>query len=234
MPRKKKATVKKVSDAEFLDVLPKKLSPRRITEQRLTAKVRRVGLKPLTARERKFVFEYVSQDGQISMREAALRAGYAENVAKEEARKLTDPARSPHVVAAIQDLRAEYAAQYGTTYDRHMRDLQRIRDAALAAGAYGAAVTAEYRRGQAMGTIYVDRKEIKVGTIDSMSKEEVEAKLRELKLMFTGAAPSIIDIEPEELTDSPEIEANMPFLEQLEEPEGEQEDDEQVSDDGWE
>ena len=85
-----------------------------------------------------------------------------------------------------------------------------------------------------MGTIYVDRKEIKVGTIDSMSKEEVEAKLRELKLMFTGASPSIIDIEPGELTDSPEIEANLPFLEQLEEPEDEPEDDEQVSDDGWE
>jgi len=228
MPRKKKA-----SDAEFLDVLPKKLAPRRVTEQRLSTKVRRVGLKPLTPREKKFVFEYVSQDGQISMREAAVRAGYADNIAKEEARKLTDPARSPHVVAAIQDLRAEYAARYGTTYERHMRDLQRIRDAALAAGAFGAAVTAEYRRGQALGTIYVDRKEIKVGTIDSMSKEEVEAKLRELKLMFTTAAPSIIDIEPAEITDSPEVEANLMFLEQLEQPEDEQED-EQVSDDGWE
>jgi len=52
-------------------------------------------------------------------------------------------------------------------------------------------------------------------------------------LMFTNASPSIIDIEPDEITDSPEVEANLMFLEQLEQPEDEQED-EQVSDDGWE
>jgi hypothetical protein len=46
-------------------------------------------------------------------------------------------------VAAIQQYRKDLAEKYGTSLDRHLRDLQNIRDAALDAGNYGAAVTAE-------------------------------------------------------------------------------------------
>ena len=53
---------------------------------------------------------------------------------------------------------------------RHLRDLQRIRDLALENGAYSAAVQAEYRRGQANGNIYINKSEIRHGTIDSMSQ----------------------------------------------------------------
>jgi len=80
-----------------------------------------------------------------------------------------------------------------------MRDLQRIRDQALEAGNFGAAVSAEYRRGQALGTIYVDRKEIRVGTIDSMSKDEVRRKLEEIKALYGAPPQTQIDIEPEEI-----------------------------------
>ena len=44
---------------------------------------------------------------------------------------------------------------------------------------YNAAVAAETRRGQIAG-LYVDKKEILTGTIDSMSRDEVEKKLQEL------------------------------------------------------
>ena len=156
--------------------------------------------KTLTAREWAFVKEYVSGDGEVTMKEAAIRAGFSPKSASSIATRLTSPDKAPHVVAAIQEYRAELAEKYGTNFDRHMRDLQKIRDAALQAGAYGAAVTAEYRRGQALGTIYVDRKEIRVGTIDSMSKEEVQAKLDEMKKLYGGPPPSqIIDITPEEV-----------------------------------
>jgi hypothetical protein len=122
--------------------------------------------------------------------------------------RLTNPEISPHVVAAIQEYRAELGAKYGTTYERHMRDLQTIRDAALAAGAYGAAVQAEYRRGQALGTIYVERKEIRHGTIDSMSKEEVERKLNEIKSLYGGPPPqAILDVEARDIT----MERDPPF-----------------------
>jgi len=80
------------------------------------------------------------------------------------------------------------------TYQRHLRDLQLIRDMALQNGAYSAAVQAEYRRGQAQGDIYVSKSEIRHGSIDSMSKDEVLKALQEIK---QGYAPITIDVTPE-------------------------------------
>jgi hypothetical protein len=148
--------------------------------------------------------------GEVSLREAAIRAGYAEVRANQNGNDLTNPKKTPHIVAASQEYRGKLAAKYGTTYERHMRDMQTIRDAALAAGAYGAAVQAEYRRGQALGTIYVDRKEIRHGTIDSMSREEVERKLAELKALYGGPPPKeIIDLPMTEIGKS--LEVDPPF-----------------------
>jgi phage terminase small subunit len=164
--------------------------------------------KRLTQKEWTFVQELVGGDGTVTMKEAALRAGYTPQSAKTVAWKLTNPDLNPHVCAAIQEYRAELAAKYGITYERHMKDLQTIRDAALAAGAYGAAVQAEYRRGQALGTIYVERKEIRHGTIDSMSKEEVERKLNEIKSLYGGPPPqAILDVEARDIT----MERDPPF-----------------------
>jgi hypothetical protein len=146
----------------------------------------------LTPKEWAFVQEYVTRDGTMTRTEAAIRAGYTPNAAREAITRLMDPARSPHVVAAINELRAELAEKYGTNFERHMRDLQTIRDKAIEAGAWSAAVQAEYRRGQALGTIYVDRKEVRIGTIDSMSKEEVMKKLEEIKKIYGGPPPTAI------------------------------------------
>jgi phage terminase small subunit len=155
----------------------------------------------LTTQEWKFVNEFVSGDGHVTLKEAVVRAGWPEKNAATKAETLTNPDKNPHIVAAIQKARAEMAEKYGTTYERHMRDLQVIRDQALAAGAYGAAVQAEYRRGQALGTIYIDRKEIRHGTIDSMSKEEVMRKLQEIKKLYGNGSP-IIDVTPEQVQES--------------------------------
>ena len=46
---------------------------------------------------------------------------------------------------------------------------------------FSAAVNAERLRGQAAG-LYIDRKEIRTGTIDSMSREDVLKQLKELGL----------------------------------------------------
>lgn len=174
--------------------------------------------KALNPQEWKFVEEYCAGDGRVTLKEAALRAGYSEGWAKNRARELTDPDRNPHIVAAIQERRRELGERYGTTFERHMRDLQQIRDAALAAGAYGAAVQAEYRRGQALGTIYIERKEIRHGTIDSMSREEVMRKLEEIKKLYGGGnGGPIIDITPEQVAADPELEASEPAEEPGEE-----------------
>jgi phage terminase small subunit len=162
--------------------------------------------KVLTPQEWKFVEEFCAGDGHVTLKEAALRAGYSEAWAKNRARELTDPEICPHIVVAIQERRRELGEKYGTTFERHMRDLQVIRDQALQAGAYGAAVQAEYRRGQALGTIYIERKEIRHGTIDSMSKDEVQRKLEEIKRLYGGAAALIVDVTPKQIEEEPEEE----------------------------
>ena len=176
-------------------------------QTRLTALVKPLAQqkKVVSPREWKFVQELCANDGAITLREAAIRAGYSPTNASGIARRLTDPRRAPQVVAAIQEFRRELAERYGTNFERHMRDLQKIRDAAMDAGNFGAAVTAEYRRGQALGTIYIERKEIRIGVIDSMSKEDVLRRLTEIQQIYGEAAvpaidhKSIIDMTPEEI-----------------------------------
>ena len=173
-------------------------------EARLAVQVKPHKPRVLTPQEWKFVEEFSAGDGHVTLKEAALRAGYSENWAKNRARELTDPETNPHIVAAIQERRRELGEKYGTTFERHMRDLQVIRDQALQSGAYGAAVQAEYRRGQALGTIYIDRKEIRHGTIDSMSKEEVMRKLEEIKRLYGGHAGPVIDVTPKQVEEEPD------------------------------
>ena len=89
--------------------------------------------------------------------------------------------------------RDELDEMYAVGYKKHVRDLQKIRDVALENGAYSAAVQAEYRRGQAQGDIYVSKSEIRTGSIDQMSKEDVERELDRIRAGFE----QIIDITPD-------------------------------------
>jgi phage terminase small subunit len=174
----KRATSKRVPAVQ-----PKKRGAPRATKDR-----------PLTRKQELFVKELVSKDGQITMREAAINAGYPVSSAHTRAYEMTNPHICPHVVAAIKAYRDELDEKYGINYKRHVRDLQIIRDMALQNGAYSAAVQAEYRRGQAQGDIYVNKSEIRHGSIDSMNKDEVMKALEELKQQY---APITIDVTPE-------------------------------------
>jgi len=198
----------------LLDQIP--LMRPEVVEKRITAPLpKKVRKKALTKQEWTFVREYVTGDGEVTLAEAARRAGYRESNLKYWGNRLTDPHKSPHIVQAIQELRTELAVKHGTSFERHMKDMQRIRDMALAAGAYSAAVAAEYRRGQALGTIYVERKEIRVGTIDSMSKEEVMKKLEEISKLYGGSKPAIVSDQGEVLDVEPVAPSKPTVLERL-------------------
>jgi len=149
----------------------------------------------LTRRQELFVKELVSNDGQITLREAATKAGYPPKSAHTRAYELTNPNICPHVVQEIRRYREELDEMYQVGYKKHVRDLQRIRDLALESGAYSAAVQAEYRRGQAQGDIYVSKSEIRTGSIDQMSREDVERELERIREGFERAP--VIDITPE-------------------------------------
>ena len=147
----------------------------------------------LTRRQQKFVKELVSNDGLITHHEAALRAGYPAASCSSRAHELTNPKYCPHVVAEIERYRDELDEVYAVGYKRHIRSMATIRDLALKNGAYSAAVQAEYRRGQAQGDIYVSKSEIRHGSIDQMSRADVEKELERIRAGFE----QIIDVTPE-------------------------------------
>ena len=149
--------------------------------------------KRLTRKQQLFVKELVSNDGLITNREAAERAGYPASSAHTRAYELMNPNKCPHVVAEIKKYRDELDEKYGVDFKRHIRDLAKIKQAALDAGAYSAAVQAERLRGMAQGDIYVSKSEIRHGTIDQMSAEEVERELQRIREGFE----QIIDITPD-------------------------------------
>ena len=62
------------------------------------------------------------------------------------------------------------------------------------AGNWNAAVAAEKSRGQAAG-LYIDRKEILTGSIDQLTKSEVEEKLKEIEKQFS-INTDVIDVTP--------------------------------------
>ena len=147
----------------------------------------------LTRRQQKFVKELVANDGLITHSEAAIRAGFPPASAHTRAWEMTSQNVCPHVVSEIARYRDELDEMYAVGYKKHIRDLQKIRDLALANSAYSAAVQAEYRRGQAQGDIYVSKSEIRTGSIDQMSKEDVERELEKIRAGFE----QIINVTPE-------------------------------------
>ena len=182
--------------------------------------------KPLTRRQQKFVMEIVSNDGLITAREAAIRAGYPVSSAHARAHEMMNPNICPHVAREIQRYRDELDEKYEVGYKRHIRDLQVLRDKCVENNAWSAAVQAERLRGMAQGGIYVNKSEIRTGAIDAMSVEDVE---RELERIRQGYEKSVIDITPSEIFeqgaangDEPRIglmESFEPGIEEHEDPE---------------
>ena len=87
--------------------------------------------------------------------------------------------RFPKVVEAVLARRAEIQKTHEVKLDKHVQELARLREKSLAEKSYSAAVNAERLRGQAAG-LYIDRKEIRTGSIDSMSRDDVLKALKDL------------------------------------------------------
>ena len=152
--------------------------------------------KPLTRRQQKFVMELVSNDGLITAREAAIRAGYPVSSAHARAYELMNPSLSPHTALENERNRDELDEKYEVGYNRHVRDLQVLRDKCVKNNAWSAAVMAERLRGMAQGGIYVNKSEVRTGSIEAMSVEEVS---RELEKIRQGFEKSTINITPIEI-----------------------------------
>jgi len=135
----------------------------------------------LTDKQRVFVKIYSENEGRLTPTECARQAGYKEDSANVRASELLNGKRYPKVVEAIIQRRAEIEKTHEVKLNKHVQELARLREKSLSEKSYSAAVNAERLRGQAAG-LYIDRKEIRTGSIDSMSREDVLKQLKELGL----------------------------------------------------
>ena len=89
--------------------------------------------KRLTEMQKRFA-EFIvfgGPDGPVSQMEAAKLAGYSHARARVEGSELMSPRHSPLVVAYIGQLKEERLAKHQVTYDGHLAELDRIKQAAL-------------------------------------------------------------------------------------------------------
>ena len=160
--------------------------------------------KRLTEMQKRFAEYLVFNEGRTTGADAAIAAGYSEKRARVEASELQNPRLSPLVVQYIGALREEKLKKYEVTYDKHVAELGKIREAALNKGAFSAATNAEKNRGMAAG-LYIDRKIIKTGKLEELSEEQLEAKMKKI---LEDYAPILnakqIDGEALEVTESSE------------------------------
>ena len=130
--------------------------------------------------------------GPMTQGEAAIAAGYAKDSARVEGSQLLNPRYSPLVVQYVGRLKEERLEKHKVTYDTHVAELARLREAALKKNSFSAAVNAETNRGKA-GGLYIERKIIKHGKLEDMSELELENKMKQI---LDDYAP-ILNITPE-------------------------------------
>ncbi len=118
-------------------------------------------------------------DGPMTQGEAAIAAGYSPKRARSEGSELLNPRLSPLVVQYVGKLKEERLKKFEVSYEGHIAELARLREAALKKGSFSSAVNAEANRGKAAG-LYIDRKIIKHGKLEDMSEEELENKMKQI------------------------------------------------------
>ena len=155
--------------------------------------------KRLTEMQKRFaeLLVFGGPDGPLTKSEAAKLAGYSEKRCRQEGSELTNPKLNPLVVKYIGQLKEERLKKHEVTYEGHVAELARLREAALKKGSFSSAVNAEANRGKAAG-LYIDRKIIKTGKLEDLSEQELEAKMKQI-LDDYG---QLIDVTPSKVSES--------------------------------
>ena len=158
--------------------------------------------KRLTDMQKRFAELYVYNEGRSTLYECAKEAGYAEESARVRASELRNPKTYPLVVQYIGELREEIQNKYAIDFERHIKELARLREAALKKGSFSSAVNAEVARGKAAG-LYIEQKIIKTGKLEDMTEQELEKRMKDIIEEYSP----ILDAKPIE-----EIKAELKSL----------------------
>jgi len=153
--------------------------------------------KQLTPKQIKFAQELVYNEGRKTATQCAIEAKYSEDRAHVTASELQNPKMYPLVVQYIGQLRAEIQKKYDITFESHLMHLGKMRNDALDAKAWTAAINAEVARGKAAG-LYVEQKIIRTGKLDDLTEEELDSRIAEVLDQYS---PILEGVEAEDFKD---------------------------------
>ncbi len=153
--------------------------------------------KRLTEMQQRFAefLVFGDENGPVTKTEAALKAGYSPKRARQEGSELTNPRLSPLVVKHIGELKEERLRKHEVTYEGHVAELARLREAALKKGSFSSAVNAEANRGKAAG-LYIEQKIIRTGKLEDLTTEELENRMKQI---IDDYSPILEDVPFEEI-----------------------------------
>ncbi len=153
----------------------------------------------LNRRQRNFIWIAVNNP-RLSLVECAHKAGYTSP--RQMANKLMS---KPIIRKEYNYLMNQAKKKYELNYDRAVQDLYDIRDKAIEAGSFNAAISAQ-NSVLKVGGLIVDRKEVMFGKVDQMSREEVENRLKQLMGNVVEARIENKQPDPDLVIDNSEIE----------------------------
>jgi len=132
--------------------------------------------------QKKFSRLYVENhygNSSLTNTQVAMKAGYSPDSAHQRAYELLNPRICPHVVKYIGELKEDFRIKNNIDPDKHMARLNYLGQAAEKNKMVGVALRAEELRGKVAG-YYIDRQIIKSNSIDDLSEDELEVKMREI------------------------------------------------------
>jgi|TARA_R100001510_G_C7638192_1_gene196045 hypothetical protein len=133
----------------------------------------------LTNRQKEFA-KYIVE-GIYSNSKCARLSGYAEDSSHIQASKLLNGKDFPLVTEYIKQLREEREKKYGVTLIGQLKRFSELSHKAEEEGQFSASINAEKIR-SALGGLSVDKREVQnVHTIDKLSRDEIVARLSELR-----------------------------------------------------
>ncbi len=145
----------------------------------------------LNRRQKIFCWTAVNNP-RMSLSEAARVAGY-----KDPRQASYQLMRNPKVKQEFNFLMSEVKKKYELNHDRAVQDLYDIRDEALKSGSFNAAIAAQNALLK-VGGLVVEKKEVRFGKIDQMSREEVENRLKQLM------GEELLEIEAKDIVVNPQ------------------------------
>ena len=132
--------------------------------------------RPLSPRHKKFCSLWIKG---MTGAEAARKSGFTKHQFGAKAQGSALLRRNPLISNYIIDLMRKEAERQNVSMESHLTELSRLRDEAIDSGQISSAISAEISRGKAAG-LYIDKKEVTVNKVESMSDEELKSKLQEL------------------------------------------------------